>query len=211
MSDCHSPSDISPSSAPASIDENTNRHLPLKRRRRAPLACQRCHNRRVRCDFAWVDSGCTNCRLDGLQCILRKSKRAGRYVQKGTVCIPRRINTNELNRDHARSVHSAEIGTKDCVSRPTVRPECDSEASSHSPCSDTSSSETPEGSVGAERFMRDPFLQQLEETERSLMNKLFTARVRTQTYLTEMEMQRVIPRDISWAIELFQQAEGIPP
>lgn len=59
--------------------------------------------------------------------------------------------------------------------------------------------------------MRDPFLQQLEETERSLMNKLFTARVRTQTYLTEMEMQRVIPRDISWAIELFQQAEGIPP
>jgi hypothetical protein len=43
------------------------------------------------------------------------------------------------------------------------------------------------------------------------MNELVTARVRTQAYLDEMGMQRVVPRDISWAIKLFEEAEGIPP
>lgn len=40
-------------------------------RRRARKACVECHKRKVRCDVLSRGSICTNCRLDGLQCVLR--------------------------------------------------------------------------------------------------------------------------------------------
>lgn len=39
-----------------------------KRRRRAGIACTRCHHRKVRCDLARGGSPCTNCRLDSATC-----------------------------------------------------------------------------------------------------------------------------------------------
>lgn len=43
-------------------------------RRRARKACVECHKRKVRCDVLSRGSVCTNCRLDGLQCVLRATE-----------------------------------------------------------------------------------------------------------------------------------------
>ncbi|OGM47306.1 hypothetical protein ABOM_003808 [Aspergillus bombycis] len=45
-----------------------------RRARRAPMACARCHARKVRCDVAFQGSPCTNCRLDGCECHERGHK-----------------------------------------------------------------------------------------------------------------------------------------
>ncbi|OGM39645.1 hypothetical protein ABOM_011462 [Aspergillus bombycis] len=41
--------------------------------KRAPMACQYCHDRKVRCDLAISGSPCTNCRLDMVKCFKRFS------------------------------------------------------------------------------------------------------------------------------------------
>ncbi|KNG89287.1 hypothetical protein ANOM_001624, partial [Aspergillus nomiae NRRL 13137] len=48
---------------------------PKKRHgsKRAPMACQSCHDRKVRCDLAISGSPCTNCRLDMVKCLKRFS------------------------------------------------------------------------------------------------------------------------------------------
>lgn len=46
---------------------------PVKHRSSA--ACQSCRTRKVRCDVIRNDSTCTNCRLDGLQCVVLPSRR----------------------------------------------------------------------------------------------------------------------------------------
>lgn len=43
-------------------------NLASKKRKRARRACNRCHERKVRCDVAFVAPPCTNCRLDGVSC-----------------------------------------------------------------------------------------------------------------------------------------------
>lgn len=49
------------------------------RRKRSSIACQPCHNRRVRCDAAAGGRPCSNCRFRDLDCVLINSKRT-RYV-----------------------------------------------------------------------------------------------------------------------------------
>lgn len=48
--------------------------------RRAPVACEWCHGRRVRCDVSWHGPPCTNCRLDCRSCSVRESKKRRRQV-----------------------------------------------------------------------------------------------------------------------------------
>ncbi|KAE8405502.1 fungal-specific transcription factor domain-containing protein [Aspergillus pseudonomiae] len=50
-------------------------HAPGARRtRRAPLACQHCRRRKVRCNLAIEGPPCVNCRLDGFTCLLPPRK-----------------------------------------------------------------------------------------------------------------------------------------
>ncbi|KAH6715892.1 hypothetical protein BKA61DRAFT_733726 [Leptodontidium sp. MPI-SDFR-AT-0119] len=44
-------------------------------RRRARKACVACHKRKVRCDVLSRGNTCTNCRLDGIGCVIRAGKR----------------------------------------------------------------------------------------------------------------------------------------
>ncbi|KAH7386394.1 hypothetical protein BKA64DRAFT_142607 [Cadophora sp. MPI-SDFR-AT-0126] len=44
-------------------------------RRRARKACVACHKRKVRCDVMSRGNTCTNCRLDGIICVIRAGKR----------------------------------------------------------------------------------------------------------------------------------------
>ncbi|PVH69031.1 hypothetical protein DL98DRAFT_661897 [Cadophora sp. DSE1049] len=44
-------------------------------RRRARKACVACHKRKVRCDVMSRGNTCTNCRLDGITCVIRAGKR----------------------------------------------------------------------------------------------------------------------------------------
>ena len=48
-------------------------------KRRATQACRSCRSRKVRCDLMGAGGPCTNCRLDGLECMLAENKRR-RYV-----------------------------------------------------------------------------------------------------------------------------------
>jgi hypothetical protein len=53
---------------------------------RTTLSCQYCQGRKIRCDRKILGSPCTNCRLDGIECLLgvRKSqKRASRASNPG--------------------------------------------------------------------------------------------------------------------------------
>lgn len=44
-------------------------------KRRSSKACVSCHNRKVRCDVVSGGWPCTNCRLDGVDCVLKASNR----------------------------------------------------------------------------------------------------------------------------------------
>jgi hypothetical protein len=48
---------------------------PWSPRPRAGLACQECCRRKVRCDVEKALMPCTNCKLDGVQCVVRPCKR----------------------------------------------------------------------------------------------------------------------------------------
>ena len=52
-------------------------------KRRAGAACTRCQSRKVRCDLTIHGSPCTNCKLDGMPCTTRPSRRQ-RYVDTFT-------------------------------------------------------------------------------------------------------------------------------
>ncbi|CAG9983664.1 unnamed protein product [Clonostachys byssicola] len=53
---------------------------PRQIRRRAPRACMNCRARKVRCDVSFRDRSCTNCVLDGTQCVVNeRGDRVTRY------------------------------------------------------------------------------------------------------------------------------------
>ncbi|KAB8213367.1 hypothetical protein BDV33DRAFT_184939 [Aspergillus novoparasiticus] len=54
------------------------------RKRRAARACLACRKRKTRCDVARSGMPCNNCRLDGVECVVIKSRR-GRYVARTKV------------------------------------------------------------------------------------------------------------------------------
>lgn len=60
------------------------------RRYRASRACRSCRARKVRCDVLRNDAGCTNCRLDGRECVLLASRRGkpDRLLDCGPVTSP---------------------------------------------------------------------------------------------------------------------------
>ncbi|KAL3489567.1 hypothetical protein BJX62DRAFT_208785 [Aspergillus germanicus] len=45
-------------------------------RKRAPVACQSCHARKVRCSLPRTGQPCANCSLDDVTCVLRASRRS---------------------------------------------------------------------------------------------------------------------------------------
>ncbi|KAH8809377.1 fungal-specific transcription factor domain-containing protein [Xylogone sp. PMI_703] len=70
------PHDISSFSNVFHADTCSPRNLAHIKRRRAARACLGCRARKVRCNVTENDSPCTNCRLDGLECVVRRRKRA---------------------------------------------------------------------------------------------------------------------------------------
>lgn len=197
---------------PVQIEAQTKGEPRARRRKRAPRACQLCHDRRVRCDSAWNDSGCTNCQLDGLRCVLRISKRAARYVMLTGVARVEYVNTDELNTRHQTlNLNPTQSGADEGTSSPAALLEEISEPLSPSVYSDASSSVRVESRIDANSFLRDPLLSRLEDMERRLISTLAKIRAISKAHLEEMEGHQMISRECSWAIELFQQAEGIPP
>ncbi|EER42691.1 conserved hypothetical protein [Histoplasma capsulatum H143] len=58
--------------------KNEDHLRPSTRRpvqKRASAACRSCRARKVRCDVLLKSTPCTNCRLDGAECIIAESKR----------------------------------------------------------------------------------------------------------------------------------------
>ncbi|OGM49319.1 hypothetical protein ABOM_003589 [Aspergillus bombycis] len=53
-----------------SASSNVLHGQSTRRSRRAPLACQHCRRRKVRCNLAIEGAPCVNCRLDGFACVL---------------------------------------------------------------------------------------------------------------------------------------------
>ncbi|KAK2812398.1 hypothetical protein FQN50_001399 [Emmonsiellopsis sp. PD_5] len=62
-----------------SVDEEEGLGLPAAKKkpvqRRASAACRSCRARKVRCDVLLKSTPCTNCRLDGSECVIAESKR----------------------------------------------------------------------------------------------------------------------------------------
>ncbi|RFU34800.1 hypothetical protein B7463_g1529, partial [Scytalidium lignicola] len=57
-------------------EAHSPRGLSHIKRRRATRACLGCRARKVRCNVTEDDGPCTNCRLDRLECVVRRRKRA---------------------------------------------------------------------------------------------------------------------------------------
>jgi hypothetical protein len=50
---------------------------PRASRPRARIACSNCHRRKVRCNVAICGQPCTNCQLDGFECVTRPKNPRG--------------------------------------------------------------------------------------------------------------------------------------
>ncbi|OAX78512.1 hypothetical protein ACJ72_07177 [Emergomyces africanus] len=57
----------------AEDDARPNTKKPVQKR--ASAACRSCRARKVRCDVLLKSTPCTNCRLDGAECVIAESKR----------------------------------------------------------------------------------------------------------------------------------------
>ncbi|EXJ75372.1 uncharacterized protein A1O5_02068 [Cladophialophora psammophila CBS 110553] len=68
-------------------------------RRRASKACYSCRTRKVRCDVVERGVPCTNCRLDGVECVLTSSRRG--KATTATVEEPSHIHSPQSFSDHA--------------------------------------------------------------------------------------------------------------
>lgn len=63
-----------PDSLPMAMPETTQiAQTRRKIRKRARRACFSCHIRKVRCDVVVTGTACTNCKLDGKECVIRPS------------------------------------------------------------------------------------------------------------------------------------------
>ena len=82
-------------------DAQENQSRPTKRR--ASKACACCRARKVRCNVVENGVPCTNCRLDGVECVLMESRRrrSAKYCS-----ITRAKDTDEYRRPQA-SVNAA--------------------------------------------------------------------------------------------------------
>lgn len=70
--------------APPSADQASDAPRPRRPRKvRASVACAACRGRKVRCSVASDGPPCTNCRLDGIQCSVPRTRR-GRVPSRAT-------------------------------------------------------------------------------------------------------------------------------
>lgn len=96
-----------------SYNKHKSPDLPTGRhKRRAPRACLSCRNRKVRCDVMRGLDPCTNCRLDGVPCILANSVRGRRLTNAdgdgiGNAAGNRNRNENEEEEEenHIENLH----------------------------------------------------------------------------------------------------------
>ncbi|KAH7268492.1 hypothetical protein B0J15DRAFT_523102 [Fusarium solani] len=95
---------------------------PRRARLRAPIACQYCRGRKVRCDLNKRGSRCTNCELDDVHCKVANTRR-----RRSTV-VPSAISS---------SINTTTVGVLD-IQEPTVSPG----HIVHSPSDDTLAAET---------------------------------------------------------------------
>ncbi|KAF3395266.1 hypothetical protein DPV78_009079 [Talaromyces pinophilus] len=72
-------------------------------RRRAPVACQSCHARKVRCSLPQTGNPCTNCSLDELSCVPRESRRSKRG-------LPYNLSTVSSSSNNESAIQSPPLG-----------------------------------------------------------------------------------------------------
>lgn len=85
-----------------------NTSSPLVARPRARIACSYCHRRKVRCNVAICGHPCTNCRLDGFECVTRPKKPRGVRISAGT---PQAVDTDRLSVMNEDQDHYTRIPT----------------------------------------------------------------------------------------------------
>ncbi|CAK7200237.1 hypothetical protein SEUCBS139899_002928 [Sporothrix eucalyptigena] len=67
-----------PTSTISTTSTGQKRPAPGDHKRRSSKACLSCRNRKVRCDVIMGGQPCTNCKLDGLECIVKEPNRGRR-------------------------------------------------------------------------------------------------------------------------------------
>ncbi|KAK2806900.1 hypothetical protein FQN51_005700 [Onygenales sp. PD_10] len=99
-----------------SVDEEG---LPAAKKpvqRRASAACRSCRARKVRCDVLLKSTPCTNCRLDGSECVIAESKRTKfARAANGTTF---RIAAPEKDRESKDVAQAKQAPIKEIIERP---------------------------------------------------------------------------------------------
>lgn len=87
-------------------------------RPRARIACSYCHRRKVRCNVAICGRPCTNCRLDGFECVTRPKKPRGVRISADTQAVDTdRLSVINENQDHCTRIPA--LADSQMSSRPT--------------------------------------------------------------------------------------------
>lgn len=79
---------------------------PRASRPRARIACSDCHRRKVRCNVSMCGQPCTNCRLDGFECITRPKNPRGSRSSADTTHV---ADTDRMSVIHRSQGHCTPI------------------------------------------------------------------------------------------------------
>jgi len=105
------------------MDVSVQRNVssPLLARPRARVACSDCRRRKVRCNVVLSGRPCTNCRLDGFECVTRpKKQRVSRISADTTQAADTdRVSVTNQSQDHCTRIPA--IADSQLSSRPTFQ------------------------------------------------------------------------------------------
>lgn len=79
---------------------------PRASRPRARIACSNCHRRKVRCNVAICGQPCTNCQLDGFECVTRPKNPRG---SRGSADTTHVADTDRISVIHKSQGHCTRI------------------------------------------------------------------------------------------------------
>ncbi|RFU29314.1 hypothetical protein B7463_g7050, partial [Scytalidium lignicola] len=82
---------------------------------RAPIACQTCRSRKVRCNIAFSGPPCMNCKLDDIECIVAQCRRGRRFRREGKNENSKEVIRYRSSRTQRHVVSSSSTPTTDCI------------------------------------------------------------------------------------------------
>ncbi|VUC20935.1 unnamed protein product [Clonostachys rosea] len=100
--------------------------MALKIRKRSPVACGSCRERKVRCDVAQKGAPCTNCHLDQLACFVATKRRRKNFAAFEVKKLPI-TSVAEINKNLIRSILPTKppsLSASSAASSPRASPNC---------------------------------------------------------------------------------------